>query len=184
MIENLICFTGRKRSGKDFLLKSLQQISGKPVVRLSFSDEMRLLANKVYPWLPKEIDDSIKDIPFVHPSNPKGYTPREIWIVVNGLREVEDDILVKNFIRDQYPLVGQNPDKLFVISDLRMPPEHAFINSIGCPIVKITRPDRSGIKEDDVESYIDQIVPDYEFFNKFDGIEEFHQFIQHTGLLK
>lgn len=180
--NNLICFTGRKRSGKDWLLQALQKEGG-DIRRLSFSDELRVLANKVYPWLPKEIGDVEKDLPFVHQYNPNGLTPRQIWGVINGLREVQDSIFLDNFVANQYPEVLANPDVLYIISDLRTPPEHKFISSIGCPIVKITRCDRTGIEENPLEDYIDEIIPTHEFINNFNGAGEFIEFMKLRGLV-
>ncbi|WPJ72147.1 hypothetical protein DEEACLCL_00130 [Salmonella phage CRW-SP2] len=171
---NLEFFTGRKRSGKDFCLTLLAGALTveKPVVRLSFSDELRRVAHYIYPWLPEDVEDGLKDMPFVHPDNPRGLTPRQIWLHLggdNGLRYVQPDLFLAFFKRFQLPLVEQNPDVHYIVSDLRTPQEYEWALSTKCPITRISKADRTGIIEDDIEAFIDKMKVNYEFVNPFDG---------------
>lgn len=47
-----IAFMGRSGSGKDFLANYL--ISNHEFIRLSFSDQLKKLANYIYPWIKKD----------------------------------------------------------------------------------------------------------------------------------
>lgn len=183
MYPNLEFFTGRKRSGKDFCLESLisfHHLQGdKDIQRLSFSDELRRVANYIYPWLPEEVEDAVKDVSYVHPDNPKGLTPRQIWLHLggdNGLRHVQPDLFLSFFKRFQLPLVEQNPHVHYIVSDLRTPQEYEWALSTECPITRISKADRAGIIEDDIEAFIDEMKVNHEFLNPFTGWEPFIKF--------
>ncbi|WPJ48893.1 hypothetical protein RCIP0012_00111 [Klebsiella phage RCIP0012] len=183
MYPNLEFFTGRKRSGKDFCLESLisfNEIQGETEIRrLSFSDELRRVANYIYPWLPVDVDDAIKDVPFVHPDNHHGLTPRQIWLHLGGatgLRYVQPDLFLAFFKRYQLPLVEANPQIHYIVSDLRTPQEYEWALSTKCPITRISKADRAGIIEDDIEAFIDEMKVNYEFVNPFDGWAPFVKF--------
>lgn len=185
MYPNLEFFTGRKRSGKDYCLQALMDDErGKRVVqRLSFSDELRRVANYIYPWLPQEIPDDAKDAPFRHPDNPNNFTPREIWLHLggtDGLRRVQPDLFLAFFKRFQLPLVEANPGVHFIVSDLRTPQEYDWALSTRCPITRISKEDRTGIVEDDIESFIDQMVVHKEFVNPFDDGVSFIKFYRNN----
>ena len=179
---NLEFFTGRKRSGKDYCLESIiEDDRGKRVVqRLSFSDELRRVANYIYPWLPTEVEDALKDVPFDHPDNVQGLTPRQIWLHLGndkgGLRFVQPDLFLAFFKRFQLPLVVENPGVHYIVSDLRTPQEYEWALSTKCPITRISKPCRAGIVEDDVEAFIDQMIVDYDFTNNFEGRNNFIEF--------
>lgn len=174
MYPNLEFFTGRKRSGKDFCLQLLAGAltAEKRVARLSFSDELRRVAHFIYPWLPEEIGDTEKDLPFIHPDNPKGLTPRDVWKHLggdDGLRYVQPDLFLSYFIKHQLPQVVANPHIHYIVTDLRTPQEYEWALSTKCPITRISKADRTGIIEDDIEAFIDEMKVNYEFVNPFDG---------------
>lgn len=171
---NLEFFTGRKRSGKDYCLQSLidDERGKRTVRRLSFSDELRRVCNYVYPWMPIEVADEIKDIPYPHPDNVNNLTPRQIWLHLGsptGLRYVQPDLFLSFFKRFQLPLIEQNPDVHYIVSDLRTPQEYDWALSTKCPITRISKANRAGIIEDDIEAFIDDMVVDHDFINPFDG---------------
>lgn len=174
---NLVFFTGRKRSGKDFCVEALAKADG--VARLSFSDELRRVAHHIYPWLPVIIPDSMKDLPYPHPLNHKGLTPRDIWKHLggdDGLRHVQPGLFLYHFKLNQLPHVVANPGRKFAVTDLRTPQEYEFALSTGCPIIRVSKPDRSGIVEDKIEDFIDQMEVSHEFTNQLDGEEAFLKF--------
>lgn len=186
MISNLQAFCGKKRSGKDFLLEGLiSEMGGERLVRrLSFSDGLRDIAHTIYPWLPARIPDDWKDVPFVHPKNPLNLTPRQIWLHLGndtGLRYVQPDIFLDIFIRNCIPLVETYPQVDFVISDVRTPQEYDWIKANQIKLIRISRADRKGIVEDKLEDFIDEMQPDHDFINNFDGVEPFLNF--YRGIL-
>ncbi|AYP28413.1 hypothetical protein HWB92_gp155 [Serratia phage vB_SmaA_3M] len=187
MLDNLEFFTGKKRSGKDFCLEGLIDDSrGKQVIcRLSFSDELRVIANTIYPWLPRDIPDHLKDVPWEHPQNYRRMTPRQIWLHLggdDGLRFVEPDLFLESFKRNQLPKVVANPDVLYIVTDVRTPQEYMWVKETGRTLTRITREDRSGIMEDTIEDFIDRMEVDFEFFNPFTGTQPFIDFYRSRAL--
>lgn len=184
-MQNLEAFCGKKRSGKDFLLQALiNEMGGERLVRrLSFSDGLRDITNIIFPWLPAQIPDELKDVPWVHPKNPLNLTPRQIWLHLgndSGLRFVQPDIFLDIFIRNCVPLVLANPQIDFVISDVRTPQEYDWIKANQIKLIRISKADRTGIVEDKLEDFIDEMKPDYEFVNHFDGAGSFLDFYRST----
>ncbi|AIX13048.1 hypothetical protein HWB57_gp047 [Erwinia phage vB_EamM-Bue1] len=137
----------------------------------------------IYPWLPARIPDELKDVPFVHPKNPRGLTPREIWIHLgneNGLRFVQPDIFLDLFIRNCLREIEENPQCLYIISDVRTKPEYDWIKANQIKLTRISKANREGIVEDDVEAYVDQMEVDHEFINPFNGKNAFIEFYRST----
>lgn len=145
---------------------------------MSFSDELRTLADNIYPWLNSfALTDTQKDKPLVHPSNPRSLTPRQIWKIVNKLSEVEPDIFLRRFIHFQWSFIS--PNQKYIITDLRMPVEHEFIRSKNIPVIKIINEDRGELEPCDLEKYVRSLTKDdvdYWFVNKMNGTKEFDQF--------
>lgn len=178
---NLEAFCGKKRSGKDFCLEGLIDDSrGKAVIRrLSFSDGLRDIANAIYPWLPARIPDELKDVPFIHKKNSRGLTPREIWLHLGndtGLRYVQPDIFLDMFKRTCLESVDTFGSVHFIISDVRTPQEYEWIKANQIRLTRISKADRTGIVEDKLEDFIDDMEVDHEFVNPFAGIQPFLDF--------
>lgn len=176
----IICFMGERKSGKDFLTDFLVREYG--AVRLSFSDEVRHLAVKVFNWLPFDFDPSIKDQPYHHEKNPNNLTPRNIWVdVVGKVRNVTPNYFVEEFEkRNAIPLQQMHrTDRLYVITDFRTPEEWILLKKHNVPIIKIEREDRTGIAPDAFEEYVRQFT-DYNtlFKNRMNGTAEFNAFFR------
>lgn len=175
----ILSFMGERKSGKDFLCDFLVREYG--AVRLSFSDEVRRLAVKVFPWLPFDFDPAVKDKPFIHEKNPFGLTPRDIWLLVGKVREVNPKYFVEAFEENNQIFLEQRhrQDRLYVITDFRTPDEEVFLDRYRIPVVKIEREDRTGIQPDSFE----QFVREYKkynrlFINRMNGTSEFNTFFR------
>lgn len=173
---NVIALTGFRQVGKDFLLKSF--IENHPeldIRRVSFSDELKVLANHIFPWLPVDIHPDIKDLPFEHPKNINGYTPRDIWKLIandqTGICHVQPDVLVDLFKQSHFSSLQHEDLKgaIFVISDLRKLAEYELTKEVNCPIVRILEEGRNDVsKEDSVEREIPNFEAVAEFTNQKD----------------
>lgn len=171
----IISFMGEYRSGKDYLCDFLVKNYG--AHRLSFSDEVRRLAVKIFPWLPFDFDPSVKDLPFDHPQNPNGLTPRDIWLLVGKVRDVTPNYFVDSFVYNQLTRVDEN--KLNIITDFRTPQEWEFLKKYSIPVIKIQREDRSGIGPNAFEEFVRQFREyDALFINRMDGTESFEKFFK------
>lgn len=143
-MENICVFTGRKGSGKDTLFQTIRSkfIAGETplsvkfdeIERCSFSDELRYLANELFPWCPVHPPYHMKEEPIDHPDNVLGLSPRGVWKHIAGedvtsLRRVDPDILVNRFRERWGKRFEREPETLFVITDWRTEQEEAFIES-------------------------------------------------------
>ncbi|MCR9758528.1 adenylate kinase, partial [Vibrio parahaemolyticus] len=91
-----IAFMGISGSGKDFLASYL--ISNHNFIRLSFSDQLKRLANHIYPWMKKDYAPEEKTIPInitLSTGESINHSPRDIWISLNKLRKIEDKIFIR-----------------------------------------------------------------------------------------
>lgn len=175
----IVCFIGERKSGKDYFADLLTKEYD--AVRLSFSDEVRHLTVQTFPWMPFNFEPAIKDNPFDHPRNPNAKTPRDIWLLLGKVRDVDPDYFVHAFEeRNKIPLQQMNRiDRLYVITDFRTPQEYAFLKKHKIPIIKIEREDRSGIEPDAFEQYVRDFT-DYnaKFTNRMNGTAEFNKFFK------
>lgn len=176
----ILSFMGERKSGKDFLTDYLVKEYG--ATRLSFSDEVRRLTVKVFPWMPFDFDPAVKDLPFVHPKNPNNLTPREIWIKVIGrVRDVVPTYFVDSFEENNKPALElkDRRDRLFVITDFRTPDEWVFLQRHHIPVIKIIREDRQGIPPDAFEEYVRNFTQQNAvFINRMNGTGEFDKFFR------
>jgi hypothetical protein len=109
-----IALSGRKFSGKDECAKVLGQRYNSLI--FSFSDQLKKIANEHFPWLELDYPQGTKEeTVWVSPYDGKKYSPRDIWVKLNCLVEIDPAILVRKLHqeRDDYELTNQ------VIKDLR-----------------------------------------------------------------
>ena len=175
----IIAFIGEMKSGKDFLCSHLVDFYG--AKRLSFSDEVRRLAVTVFPWLPFDFDPAVKDEPFDHPSNPFGLTPREIWLLIGKVRDVDPKYFVKAFEQYNFHDIAQSieGDELYIITDFRTPDEWEFLQRMGIPTIKIELNSRDGLPSSAFEDFVRRFKEyDARFVNHLNGTDEFDVFFR------
>jgi hypothetical protein len=173
----IFAFMGEYKSGKDYFAEYLAKTQG--AVRLSFSDQVRVLANQLFPWLPVYVSPENKDQPFTHPNNPNNLTPRDIWLVAGKVRDVDPNFFVNQFIETHDHILDQcfRKDNLYIITDFRTPNEWDFLKAARIPVIKIELEDRSHLPPSDFEEYVRQFQ-DYDayFLNSMNGTSEFDEF--------
>lgn len=176
----IIAFMGEYASGKDYFCEWLVKTQG--AKRLSFSDEVRRLANQIFPWLPVDITPEQKDVPFVHPSNPQNLTPRQIWLTVGKVRDVDPFYFVNKFEENHENIMDHcfAPDNLYIITDFRTPQEYWFLSQDPpIPIIKIMRESREGLPPSDFEEYVRNFHgQNATFINRMNGTDEFDEFFR------
>jgi hypothetical protein len=176
----IIAFMGEYASGKDYLCQHL--VDKYNAQRLSFSDEVRRLTQTIFPWMPFDFDPAVKDKPFIHPSNPHGLTPRDIWLLVGKVRDVNPKHFVEQFARFNYENLieaYEKPDRLYIITDFRTADEWDFIQKYQIPVIKIEREDRTGLVPSAFEDFVRRFKEyDAIFTNNFNGTDEFDVFIK------
>lgn len=196
MYENLRVLTARKRSGKDYLTQALIRRGVKgynAVVRLSFSDILRELANELFPWCPEFPSDIEKDQVINHSDNVLGLTPREVWLRLGddgdqSLRTVDPSVLVNRFVKRHNDRIVNNRNILFIITDLRTPQEDKWLEEIGATKIRINdmRGEEgrkaAGIVENSLEDFTQVVRVGHEFNNYFDtaSVDKFVELVNST----
>ena len=182
-----IALTGRAGSGKDYFGEVLKEFGYK---RFSFSDQLKKLAHCIYPWMEKDYLPEEKEQKFIYETSigeKIEIVPREVWLKLNFLRDIEDGIFVRmlndeieNYYRElqkEYEF-GHIPDeKEIFISDLRTPIEYDYVKKNGFKIIKIIS-EKSIHKKHSFEDTIDTFDVDYVFHNDFSGKEKIQKFIK------
>lgn len=176
----IFAFMGEYASGKDYFCDWL--VKTQNAVRLSFSDEVRRLASQIFPWLPFDVSPEQKDVPFYHECNPNRLTPRQIWLTVGKVRDVDPHYFVQQFVKVHDKILyddSTRKDSLYIITDFRTPQEWQFINALRIPVIKIERENRDGLVPSEFEEYVRQFEGyDFKFINKMNGAEEFDDFFK------
>lgn len=172
----LIALTGRKFSGKDYLAHYL--IAQHGFVRVSFSDQLKLLADKIYPWsapnLEVKPEDKEKVIP--HPYNVNGYTYRELWVSLDKLREVDPQVFIHGVRHAVHELTSEGKD--VVITDIRKQLEFDMCEELEFNTIKIKNVvDPSSCPTEDI---IDEFDVDLTFEHDKTGRTKFKCFLTDT----
>ncbi len=175
-----LAFTGISGCGKDYLVSHL--INHHNYTRVSFSDQLKKLAHKIYPWMKQDYPPFEKEQPLditLSSGEKISLTPRQIWLKLNCLRDIEDGLFLR-MLEEQLSLLNV-PN--IVISDIRPQLEwewckkNEFTTIYIEPLKKIYNPNDF---DKQVLNYKDQA--DYVFENDFNGIEKFKRFI--TDIIK
>jgi len=182
-----IALTGRAGSGKDYFGEVLKEFNYK---RFSFSDQLKKLANCIYPWMKKDYLPEEKEQKFTYETSigeKIEIVPREVWLKLNFLRDIEDGIFVRMLndeiekyqkeIQKEFEFGSLPNKKEIFISDLRTPIEYEYVKNNGFKIIKIIS-DKSIHKKHSFEDTIDTFDVDYIFHNDFSGKEKIRKFIK------
>lgn len=171
-----IAFTGISGSGKDYLVSHL--VKNYEFNRVSFSDQLKKLGTKIYPWLERDYPPIDKEKPLnltLSSGEVITKSPREIWLKLNNLRNIENGIFVR-MLGEQLKML--HVDNI-VISDIRPQLEWDWCKKEGFTTVYI-EPLKKIYEPNDFDS---QVLPykeqaDYIFENDFNGLEKFDEFIK------
>jgi hypothetical protein len=179
---NVISLCGERRRGKDYLAKVLINELG--AKRLSFSDEVRNLAMKVFPWF-DAYDDSQKDKVYDHPYNVGKKTGRDILLLVGRVRDVDGSYFARSFLENQLKAAVEDRNQLYVITDFRTPEEHKLvIEPFNIPTIKVYRyVDPKEFPPQEFEEYIRNYKAEFGFLNE-DGQEPEVNIVKFVNRLK
>ena len=169
----IIALCGKKGVGKDTLFNS---VSDQGFQRLSFSDQLKEICSDIFPWLALDYPQGEKDRKQFEGKFGL-LSPRDVWMAMNVITEIDENVLVNRLDRQLHNYINAG-QRLFIITDLRKEEEFRWVKKNEIPIVRIHDFDKRD--EDAVESYIDQIVGDFDFYNYKNekSIKNFQSFIQ------
>lgn len=172
----MIALTGISGSGKDYLVSYLVNELG--YTRVSFSDQLKEIAHIIFPWFEKDYPPMIKEQP-LNITTQTGefieFTPRQIWLKLNSLREIENFIFIR-MLEDKIKSMDTNK---IVISDIRPQIEWDWCRKMGFKTIYI-EPLKNIYEPNDFDNqvlgYKEQA--DYVFENDFTGLNKFKKFIE------
>ena len=91
----IIALCGKKGVGKDTLFKAVADLGFQ---RLSFSDQLKDICSDVFPWLALVYPQGEKDRKQFNSKNGL-MSPREVWLSMNVITEIDEDVLVRRLER-------------------------------------------------------------------------------------
>ncbi|WP_145509127.1 AAA family ATPase [Yersinia alsatica] len=172
-----IAFMGVSGSGKDFLANYL--ISNHGFIRLSFSDQLKKLANHIYPWMEKDYAPEEKTLPLniTLPTNELiCHSPREIWLSLDKLRDIEEKIFIR-MLSEELNHLETERNKNIIITDIRSDEEFTWCKNNQFTIIHIERKNNSYEKYDIDKHVIEnKTKSNYQFNNDKNGIDSFKIF--------
>ncbi|EIY6409018.1 adenylate kinase [Vibrio parahaemolyticus] len=180
-----IAFMGISGSGKDFLASYL--ISNHNFIRLSFSDQLKRLANHIYPWMKKDYAPEEKTIPInitLSTGESINHSPRDIWISLNKLRKIEDKIFIR-MLSEELKALEKNGEenKNIIITDIRSCEELMWCKDNNFTIVHIER-ENNDYEKYDIDKHVNEnkSEADYQFKNNKHGTDSFKNFFEEVLL--
>lgn len=133
-----IGLVGIAGSGKDFIVNEV--IKRFPEYeRISFSDQLKKLTHKCFEYVNLDYAPELKEKPlnFVTSLNETiSLSPREIWLKMNFLREIENKVFIRHLADELKTLEYMNVE-CFIISDIRTLEELKFAKNKGFKIIRI-----------------------------------------------
>jgi hypothetical protein len=192
-MSNKIALSGVKKCGKDYCADYLVKNHG--YIRLAFGDIIKDLCHKLFPNLDLDYCSADKEtvVVYEHPYTGKKWTPRDIWVFINELKQVNPMIFLEMF-QDKHRLLLDDINSKLVITDLRFTarkgcyystPELEYLSYNGFRIVYIESEDtRADMNSNMAEEFYHEIKAqsDHQFFNRKEGIEDWRFFLYEQGL--
>ncbi len=168
---------GQAGVGKDFVVDVFTKKYG--YSRVSFSDQLKKLAVKIYPWFERDYAPEVKEKPLniIVAGELITKTPREIWLSLNKLRDIEDSMFVRMLGEEVALLNVPN----IIVSDIRTQNEYDWCIANGYTVVAVLRKNIEHAEnsfDDFVRWQISQGHYDYEYRNDINGTEAIETFIE------
>lgn len=177
-----IAFMGISGSGKDFLANYLIYNHG--FTRLSFSDQLKKLAHYIYPWFEKDYPSEEKVLPLnisLSTGELISCSPRDIWLSLNKLREIEDKIFIR-MLSEELNLLESNSkvdERRIIITDIRSNEEFIWCKDNHFTVIYIER-EANDYKKYEIDNHVieNKEKADYHFHNNTSGIDSFKFFFE------
>jgi dephospho-CoA kinase len=179
-VKKKIALMGVSGAGKDYLASYLTKNHG--FARFSFSDQLKRLAQLIYPWLELDYPPIIKEKALdIQLSTGERITksPREIWLHLNALRDIEQNIFIRMLSDEIKDAQSQNQTIHFLISDIRSTDEFHWCKSNNFMVIYIKR-EKQIYQDYEIDAQISKnmALADFTFINQFDGVKAFEAFYQ------
>jgi len=174
-----IALSGVAGAGKDYFGAFLIEEYG--FYRVSFSDQLKKICADVFDWMEVDYPPEVKEKP-LNITTSMGelitMSPREIWLKMNYMRKIENELFVRKLYDDVRLLQRQGVENV-LITDIRTKNEMEFCKDNGFTTIRIVAPkDKIIHKTHDFDKQLDDAEFDFEFQNNFNGTEEFKEFFE------
>ena len=164
-----IALIGESGVGKDYVGDILRN---RHFCRLSFSDQLKKLSTMIFPFLKRDYSPEEKEKPLnitTETGEVIKLSPREVWLALNCLRNVEDKIFIRMLAHEKNLL---NCDHIF-ISDIRTKPEYDWCVENGFKICAIVPEDQPVHPQNDFDNFVRNVIRngeyDFKIVNDFKG---------------
>jgi hypothetical protein len=183
-MEKKIALMGVSGAGKDFIASYL--IKEFAYHRFSFSDQLKRLAVKIYPWLENDYPPLVKEEPLnikLNTGEVITKSPRDIWLHLNALRDIEKDIFIR-MLQEEVDNFNDGNNHILV-SDIRSEDEFRWCKLNGFKIIHI-QAYKKIYRSYEIDSKISEMasLADFIFENNFNGFGEFDVFYKEAVLPK
>lgn len=177
-MPNNIALMGVSGAGKDYIADYL--VNNHCFTRFSFSDQLKRLANQIYPWLNLDYPPIVKEEPLnitLESGEKITKSPREIWLHLNSLRDIEKDIFIRMLAEEIRSIREAGRVDNILISDIRSSDELEWCKSSNFSVIYIKHK-KQIYKEYEIDSHISKNahLADYTFINNFNGEAEIKDF--------
>jgi hypothetical protein len=171
---NIIGITGRKRHGKDTLGDYLVKHHG--YTKIGFADALKEACRHIFGFNDDQLYGDLKEVDDefwkTSPRKVLQYVGTDLFRdqIANIMPDVKSDIWIK-VVENK---ILQNPDKRYVITDVRFENELEFLKKHNALTIKVQRDTLTNIDSHVSESYIDQLETKYKILNN-GTLEELYQ---------
>jgi len=172
-----IALSGIAGSGKDYFASHLIK---KGFARISYSDQLKKIGANIFDWLEKDYPPEVKEKPLnitTETGEVIEKTPREIWLNLNKLREIENQLFIRMLGKE----LSLTKVEDIVISDIRTKEEFDYAKRKGFTTIFI-EPEKEKVmhKENEFDKQIYDFKDEYDFIfkNSFNGTDDFDYFFR------
>ncbi len=171
---NIIGITGRKRHGKDTLGDYLVKNHG--YTKIGFADALKEACRHIFGFNDEQLYGDLKEVDDefwkTSPRKVLQYVGTDLFRdqIANIMPDVKSDIWIK-VVENK---ILQNPDKRYVITDVRFENELEFLKKHNALTIKVQRDTLTNVDSHVSESYIDQLETKYKILNN-GTLEELYQ---------
>lgn len=175
----IIALCGRKRAGKDTAASALRCFGYKPIAFAEPLKQMLVAFLVGSGW-----DHRIAHYTVYEGDREKPLDPLNGRSVRHALQalgtEWGRDLMHPDLWRDAtMRAIAAQPDRRFVVTDMRFPNEAAAVKRVGGIIIRIDRNDPSAMQDSHIsEQMIDEIAPDYVIQNVSPSAKAFTKVVQ------
>lgn len=178
-----IALCGVKNAGKDYVADKLKLHFNNNAEILSFSDNLKMICQTLFPFMEKDYSSKEKEIPLnIEYDGAKIiHSPRQIWNTVGMMKNIDPRIFIRPLERK---LMSSDEYDNIIIKDVRTFEEYKFIRKFNFTLISIKRD--VNIQYDEYDYSVDRTLAplsDFIYHNE-DGDKNFQSLLNHIKSYK